>query len=69
MKVQLDIEVVYLNDMFAALYLTCNLDYLFNQLEKLEIGVEEDYKDMIAEIGDLLGDDIGAYKKYFKRYL
>lgn len=54
-----------LYDLFASIYVACNLDYYYEEVEKMDISIDQEFKKLMNDIISLLGDDIHKYKAYF----
>ncbi|MDR7857910.1 winged helix-turn-helix domain-containing protein [Tissierella sp.] len=58
-------EAGKLYDLFSSIFIACNSEYYYEEIEKVDITIEREFKELINHIIDLLGDDIQKYKMYF----
>lgn len=65
MKTYVNKEAGKLYDIFASIFIACNLEYYYEEIEKIDITIEQDFKELINDVITLLGDDIQKYRKYF----
>ena len=54
-------------DIFISIYVACNMEEYFKEVENVNLTVDEEFKNMINEIISILGDDLPKYNVYFNK--
>lgn len=65
MKVFVNKEAGKLYDLFSSIFVACNLDYYYGEVEKINISISQEYRDLMSEVVALIKEDIEKYKMYF----
>lgn len=52
-------------DLFSSLSIACNLEYYYGEIEKVNISIDQQFKELMNKVVSLLGDDISKYRPYF----